>query len=70
MPATIVRPPFPHITHDPPWSWMDDDDQLLIILVTTWALSSGRIPLRLPIDELTETELIDFWADDKTRTSA
>ncbi|WP_157249304.1 hypothetical protein [Nonomuraea typhae] len=59
-------PAFHPIVRDPPWSWMNDDDQLLLMLVTTWALCSGRIPLRLPMDAHTEAELIAFWADDLT----
>ncbi|MEU4834105.1 hypothetical protein [Streptosporangium sp. NPDC023615] len=43
-----------------------DDDQLLTLLVTVWALITGRIPPYRPTDELTDTELIAFWADDQT----
>jgi hypothetical protein len=38
------------------------------LLVTIWALQSGRIPLTPPFDRLTEQELITFWADDLTAT--
>ncbi|MFF0309872.1 hypothetical protein ACFYSC_20790 [Streptosporangium sp. NPDC004379] len=43
-----------------------DDDQLLILLVTTWALTTGRIPPNRPSDRLTREELIEFWADEHT----
>ncbi|MEV4249337.1 hypothetical protein AB0J63_38720 [Streptosporangium canum] len=34
--------------------------------MTTWALATGRIPPNRPADQLTETELIAFWADEQT----
>lgn len=42
-----------------------DDDLLAAILIRMWSLASGRI-LRSDIrpDQLTEDELIRFWADD------
>ncbi|GAA5074203.1 hypothetical protein HNP84_009468 [Thermocatellispora tengchongensis] len=40
-----------------------DDDLLLILLVTTWALRSGRIPPGTPPGRLGADELIAFWAD-------
>ena len=48
--------------------WIDDDEQLLILLVTTWALQSGRIPPSRPPDQLGAAELIAFWADERTAT--
>ncbi|MEU8041075.1 hypothetical protein [Streptosporangium sp. NPDC049078] len=50
----------------PPSPWAHDDDQLLTLLVTVWALITGRTPPCRPSDELTDTELIAFWADDHT----
>lgn len=44
------------------------DDQLLTLLVTAWALDTGRIPPTRPPEQLTAAELIDFWADDQTAT--
>lgn len=42
-----------------------DDDVLAAVLIRMWSLASGRI-LRsdVPPDQLTEEELIRFWADD------
>ena len=42
-----------------------DDDVLAALLIRMWSLASGRI-LRsdVPPDQLTEEELIRFWADD------
>ncbi|MEV4753317.1 hypothetical protein AB0K21_43835 [Streptosporangium sp. NPDC049248] len=52
-----------------PSPWAHDDDQLLTLLVTVWALITGRMPPNRPSDELTDTELIAFWADDQTAGS-
>lgn len=52
----------------PPSPWIHDDDQLLVLLVTTWALATGRIPPDRPADQLTAGELIAFWADEQTVT--
>jgi hypothetical protein len=42
-----------------------DDDVLAAVLIRMWSLASGRI-LRSDVrpDQLTEEELIRFWADD------
>ncbi|MEU5879070.1 hypothetical protein [Spirillospora sp. NPDC047279] len=41
-----------------------EDENLAKMLMTTWALRSGRdVPLTPPT-RLDEEELIDFWADD------
>ncbi|MEV1245273.1 hypothetical protein ACIBO2_02720 [Nonomuraea sp. NPDC050022] len=52
----------------PPAPWVHDDDQLLILLVTTWALTTGRTPPNRPADQLTAEELIAFWTDEQTAT--
>jgi hypothetical protein len=37
---------------------------LALILITTWALATGRtLRADVPPDQLTERELIEFWAD-------
>ena len=43
----------------------DEDGVLAAVLIRMWSLASGRI-LRsdVPPDQLTEDELIRFWADD------
>ncbi len=40
-----------------------DDDHLALMLMTVWALSTGRRPPPRPIWSLTEEELIVFWAE-------
>ncbi|MEV0593204.1 hypothetical protein [Nonomuraea cavernae] len=49
-----------------PASRVREDDQLLTLLVTAWALTTGRVPPTGPADQLTVDELITFWADDQT----
>ncbi|MEU7694968.1 hypothetical protein OHB01_20975 [Microbispora hainanensis] len=39
---------------------------MLILLVSTWVLATGRIPPDRPPCELSSSELIEFWADDHT----
>jgi hypothetical protein len=43
-----------------------DDDLLALLYIGIWALRTGRT-LRddVPAAQLTEEELIDFWADDQ-----
>jgi hypothetical protein len=47
-----------------------DDDVLAAVLIRMWSLASGRI-LRSDVrpDQLTEEELIRFWADDMVSPS-
>jgi hypothetical protein len=47
-----------------------DDDVLAAVLIRMWSLASGRI-LRSNVrpDQLTEEELIRFWADDMVSPS-
>jgi hypothetical protein len=48
----------------------NDDDVLAAVLIRMWSLASGRI-LRSDVrpDQLTENELIGFWADDMASLS-
>lgn len=47
-----------------------EDDLLAFILVCTWTLATGRdFPEAAPRD-MTEQQLIDFWADDYDRLDA
>jgi hypothetical protein len=51
----------------PPNTYSDnpDDDLLAALLIRMWALASGRsLPRDVPATQLTEEELINFWADD------
>ena len=45
----------------------DDDERYAWVLITSWALITGRL-LRadVPARLLTKDELIEFWADDQT----
>jgi hypothetical protein len=43
-------------------------EEMASLLVTIWALRSGRVPLMPPFDRRTTEELITFWADDLTAT--
>jgi hypothetical protein len=66
----IARIPVPrtHLMH--PAASTSEDDMLASILISMWALASGRFLRRgVRPDELTEQELIDFWADDLTTTT-
>jgi hypothetical protein len=43
-----------------------DDELLAHVLIHTWMLNTGRTwPYDVPPHDLTEQELIDFWADDQ-----
>jgi hypothetical protein len=42
------------------------DELLGSLLISTWSLTTGRqLRCDVPPEELTEQELIDFWADDQ-----
>jgi hypothetical protein len=41
------------------------DEHLLVTLLTTWVLATGRTPPAVCPCDLTPDELIDFWADDR-----
>lgn len=44
-----------------------DEERLAWLLVRMWSLASGRtVRADVPPDQLTEEELIGFWADDFT----
>jgi hypothetical protein len=73
-PLVPVRPKLSHLVVQPhyvPWNYvmvrrrLSDDDLLALVLINTWTLVTGRM-LRsdVPPRELSEEELIDFWADD------
>jgi hypothetical protein len=45
---------------------LSDDDLLALVLIYTWTLVTGRtLRSDVPPQELSEEELIDFWADDQ-----
>ncbi|MER7505993.1 hypothetical protein AB0L05_24250 [Nonomuraea pusilla] len=61
MPRTPAPHTSPRLTGE-----RGPDDQLLVLLVATWVLATGRTPPDRPIDQLGPEELIAFWADDET----
>jgi hypothetical protein len=49
---------------------MTDDESLGLMLTCTWSLITGRtLRSDVPPAELTEQELIDFWAEDEPLAS-
>lgn len=42
----------------------NDDELLARVLITSWSLATGRTLRGVPLQWLTEDELISFWADD------
>lgn len=40
------------------------DELLAQVLITSWSLTTGRTLRGVPLQSLTEDELISFWADD------
>jgi hypothetical protein len=62
MPARHRRPPAT--------PGASEDDLLAAVLVRVWELASGHeLPRDVPLDQLTNDELIAFWADDPSRTA-
>jgi hypothetical protein len=44
---------------------VSSEDLVAFLLISTWALATGRrLRSDVPPGELTESELIEFWADD------
>jgi hypothetical protein len=54
----------PNLVCETPAARRSDDTWLGVVLTATWALRTGRI-LRndVPVEALTDDELITFWAD-------
>lgn len=66
----IARIPAPRIHVAGPCVITTDDDLLANMLISMWALASGRFLRRgVRPEQLTEEELINFWADDITTRS-
>ncbi|GAA2168035.1 hypothetical protein GCM10009727_89120 [Actinomadura napierensis] len=40
-----------------------DDDLLLLLLVSTWELQTARPAPAIPLVEMTEQELLEYWSD-------
>lgn len=62
MPLLTARPSSIAYCADAP---CPADEHLLVTLLTTWVLATGRTPPAARPDDLTPEELIDFWADDR-----
>ncbi|XVQ10530.1 hypothetical protein ACQP1W_49865 [Spirillospora sp. CA-255316] len=46
-----------------------DDEYLAFLLVATWSLQTGRQLRQVPVEELTEGELMAFWSDPAWETA-
>jgi hypothetical protein len=44
-----------------------DDELLAFILACTWALITGRTFPEVALSDMTEQQLIDFWAESEDR---
>ena len=42
-----------------------DDQVMALALITVWATRTGRVLRSVPVSELSEAELVAFWADDQ-----
>jgi hypothetical protein len=42
-----------------------DDHAIALALTTVWAIRTGRRLRPVPVSELSEQELVAFWADDQ-----
>ncbi|MCK2218782.1 hypothetical protein MF672_034050 [Actinomadura sp. ATCC 31491] len=62
MPLLTARPSSMAYRSDAP---CPADEHLLVTLVTTWVLATGRRPPAARPGDLTAEELIEFWADDR-----
>lgn len=47
-----------------------EDELPARVLITSWSLATGRTLRGVASQELTEDELISFWADDQTAGAA
>jgi hypothetical protein len=49
-----------------PFTLLSDDELIARLLIHTWTLATGKtLRCDVPPHELTEEELIGFWADDR-----
>jgi hypothetical protein len=64
-PAATVDPPQGRLSAPDPQR--SDDELIAYMLIRIWALATGRTLRRdVPPEQLSEEELIDFWADPLT----
>jgi hypothetical protein len=67
MPDITVLGTLPARLSTPRHSYAGDEEDALLarVLITSWSLASGRtLRSDVPPQQLTEDELIAFWADD------
>jgi hypothetical protein len=67
MPDITVLGTLPARLSTPRHSYAGDEEDALLarVLITSWSLASGRtLRSDVPPQQLTEEELIAFWADD------
>jgi hypothetical protein len=60
----LHHPPLP-LTKAAPEPYAPEDQALALILITAWAVRTGRVLRPVPISELSPAELVEFWADDQ-----
>lgn len=65
MPSLTTRPPGTTALAYRADSPCPADELLLVTLLTTWVLVTGRTPPAARPDQLSPEELIAFWADDR-----
>ena len=48
-----------------PFTLLSEDELIAELLIRTWTLTTGKtLRYEVPLNELTEEELIDFWTDE------
>ena len=60
----LYHPPLP-LTRVAPEPFVSEDHALALILITAWAVRTGRVLRTARISELSPAELVEFWADDQ-----
>jgi hypothetical protein len=63
-PSMSVRAADVLIRRRPP-TWPSADVSLARMLFAIWAARTGRVLRAVPVTELTEEELLEFWTDDQ-----
>ena len=53
------------LTKAAPEPSVSEDHALALILITAWAIRTGRVLRTARISELSPAELVEFWADDQ-----
>ncbi|MFI0446418.1 hypothetical protein [Actinomadura sp. 6N118] len=61
--STEAGSPCPPSTAPPAAAPRTDDEVCACLLITAWTLHTGRQLRQAPVEELSQQELLDFWAD-------